>query len=232
MDLRGVAQDTAGTLSEAVGKDLTRPYYPTLMKAALDAMSVPNAPQLKECSYIFFAVISRVFKDEFSEYLPIVMPLLLAAVQQGDEEVDEDGLVVSNNTADFGTGLDDDDAEGGEDDGFEDIDDDESLNSDTEDDFYRASTAMAIEKECAADALSELFSNVKGPFLVYVEPTVKSLIPGLKHWSEGIRKSSAATLLGFISTFYEMTEGEGAESKWKKGGEGVSLIFLSFVWSL
>lgn len=84
LDLRGVAQDTVGTLAESVGKDLFRPYFEPLMQAALQATTVPNAPQLKECSYIFFAVISRVYAEEFAAYLPTVMPLLLAAIGQAE----------------------------------------------------------------------------------------------------------------------------------------------------
>lgn len=91
LDLRGIAQDTVGTLAEAVGKDNFRPYFAPLMEAAFQAMAVPNAPQLKECSYIFFAVISRVYTEEFAAYLPTVMPLLLAAISQS--EIDEETLL-------------------------------------------------------------------------------------------------------------------------------------------
>ena len=91
LDLRGVSQDTVGTLAEAVGKEAFRPYYAPLMQAAFEATVVPTAPQLKECSYIFFAVISRVYVEEFASYLPTVMPLLLAALTQN--EIDETALI-------------------------------------------------------------------------------------------------------------------------------------------
>lgn len=92
LDLRGVAQDTVGTLAESVGKEMFRPYFEPLMSAAFAATTVPNAPQLKECSYIFFAVISRVYAEEFAVYLPTVMPILLAAIQQS--EIDESTLAL------------------------------------------------------------------------------------------------------------------------------------------
>lgn len=88
LDLRGVAQDTVGTLAESVGKELFRPYFEDLMLAALKATTVPNAPQLKECSYIFFAVISRVYSEEFTIYLPSVMPILLAALVQNETDLE------------------------------------------------------------------------------------------------------------------------------------------------
>lgn len=90
LQLRGVAQDTVGTLAEAVGKDMFRPFYEPLMRAALEAIAVPNAPNLKECSYIFFAVMSRVFGEEFAPQLPTIMPILLGAV--GQSEIDEAAL--------------------------------------------------------------------------------------------------------------------------------------------
>ena len=91
--------------------------------------------------------------------------------------------------------------------------------------MFNASTALAIEKECAADAISEIFSSVKAPFLPYVETVVRALLPGLKHgWHDGIRKSAAAALLNFISTFHEMSEAP----KWTKGSSSVrpSLLVL------
>ncbi|KAI5478132.1 hypothetical protein MNV49_005396 [Pseudohyphozyma bogoriensis] len=210
-DLRGVAQDTVGTLAESVGKDLFRPYYEAIMQQALQATAIPNAPQLKECSYIFFAVISRVYGEEFASYLPTIMPLLLAAVQQA--EFDVDSLAPSGDAGDFSTGVDDDD-----DPDYEDLDED--INSEDGEDLFSASTAIAIEKECAADAISEIFAHTKTAFLPYIEPVVRAILPGLKHsWHDGIRKSSVSALLGFISTFHEMSE----TAKWKKGIAGASL---------
>lgn len=95
---------------------------------------------------------------------------------------------------------------------------DEEIEED-DDAAFSASTAVAIEKECAADAISEIFASVKAPFLPYVEAVVRALLPGLKHeWHDGIRKSAVSALLSFISTFHEMSE----QPKWNKGIAGVS----------
>ncbi|KAK4047505.1 hypothetical protein OIO90_006147 [Microbotryomycetes sp. JL221] len=213
LQLRGVAQDTVGTLAEAVGKDMFRPYYEPLMRAALEALSVQNAPNLKECSYIFFAVMSRVYGEEYAPHLPTVMPILLAAI--GQAEIDEATLFASSsNATDFATGVDDDDDDGD----FEDLD--EEIDSDEEEALFTASTAIAIEKECAADAITEVFSNVKAAFVPYVEKAVEALLPGLTHhWHDGIRKSSVAALLGFVTTIHEMSN----LPKWKKGSVGNKL---------
>lgn len=96
---------------------------------------------------------------------------------------------------------------------------DEDIDSDDEEALFKASTALAIEKECAADAITELFSNVKTPFLPYVEASVTALLPGLTHvWADGIRKSAVSALLHFVTTFHEMSE----QPKWVKGTSSVS----------
>jgi hypothetical protein len=61
LELRSVAQDTVGTLADAVGKDTFMPFYEPLFKIALEALNVPNAPRLKECSYNFFSALARVY---------------------------------------------------------------------------------------------------------------------------------------------------------------------------
>ncbi|POY75272.1 hypothetical protein BMF94_1642 [Rhodotorula taiwanensis] len=212
LDLRGVSQDTVGTLAEAVGGEQFRPYYAPLMQQAIAAIGIENAPNLKECSYIFFAVVSRVYREEFAQYLPVIMPILLAAIAQ--EEADASEFLGGDAAADFTTGVD-----GDEDDGdYEDIDED--INSDDEDAFFKASTQIAIEKECAADALTEVFDHTGKHFLPYVEAAVKALLPGLDHtWHDGIRKSSVASLLGFIATLNRVSEAP----KWTKGSQGNSL---------
>ncbi|BGP33234.1 hypothetical protein JCM10296v2_005028 [Rhodotorula toruloides] len=212
LDLRGVAQDTVGTLAEAVGAEQFRPYYAPLMQHAIAAVGIEHASNLKECSSIFFAVVSRVYKEEFAQYLPIIMPILLASV--GQEEIDDEALLGGNASTDFATGVDDDD----DDPDFEDLDED--IDSDEEEAFYKASTQIAIEKECASDALAEIFDNVGKPFLPYLEPCVKALVAGVDHhWHDGIRKSSMAALLGFIATLNRLVE----PPKWIKGSSGNQL---------
>lgn len=90
--------------------------------------------------------------------------------------------------------------------------------------MFSASTAVAIEKECAADAIAEIFAQTKASFMPYVTTVVASLLPGLKHqWHDGIRKSSVAALLGFITTLHEMSE----TPKWVKGAGGVCRMEMS-----
>jgi hypothetical protein len=88
VELRGIAMDTVGTFAEAVGKDAFRPYYPDLMAQALQALRLGNA-RLRECSFLFFGVMARVFGDEFAPYLSEVVASLINSC--GQEESGDSG---------------------------------------------------------------------------------------------------------------------------------------------
>ena len=96
LDLRGVTQDTVGTLAEAVGKEEFTPYFQKVMQLAFEGTTVESAT-LRECSFIFFAVMSRVYKTEFSPFLPTIVPLLLASLAQdersGTDEVNAECML-------------------------------------------------------------------------------------------------------------------------------------------
>ncbi|CAG8438463.1 984_t:CDS:10 [Funneliformis caledonium] len=83
--LRGIATDTVGSVAEAVGKELIQPHVNDIMRLAIEGTSLDNA-RLRECSYCLFAVMARVFKEEFSVYLGTIMPQLLKSCQM--EEFD------------------------------------------------------------------------------------------------------------------------------------------------
>lgn len=77
---------------------------------------------------------------------------------------------------------------------------------DDEDLDFAAGSAIAVEKEVAADALLEIFRSTRQHFLPYVETVVKELLSMLEHFWDGIRKAAATTLLSYIATFNEMSE--------------------------
>lgn len=86
-ELRGITMDAVGTFAEAVGKEQFRPYFPTMMTQAFQGIEMGSA-RLRECSFLFFGVMARVFGDEFAGFLPqVVPPLILSCTQdEGAEE--------------------------------------------------------------------------------------------------------------------------------------------------
>ena len=89
VELRGITMDAIGTFAEAVGKDVFRPYFPELMSHAFQGLEMGSA-RLRECSFLFFGVMARVFGEEFAPYLDRVVPPLLQSCKQPEQG--EDGL--------------------------------------------------------------------------------------------------------------------------------------------
>ncbi len=86
-ELRGITMDAIGTFAEAVGKDVFTPYFPDMMKQAFGGITLGSA-RLRECSFLFVGVMSRVFGEEFSPYLPDVVPALITSLQQAEHGED------------------------------------------------------------------------------------------------------------------------------------------------
>lgn len=84
VELRGITMDTIGTFSEAVGKEQFAPYFHDMMKQAFAGIETGNA-RLRECSFLFFGVMARVFEEEFAQYLPQIVPPLIASLEQVEQ---------------------------------------------------------------------------------------------------------------------------------------------------
>lgn len=82
-ELRGIAMDAVGTFAETVGVEGFRPYFPDTMARAFAAVQSDNA-RLRECSFLFFSVMSRVFGEEFAPYLLQVVPALINSLGQNE----------------------------------------------------------------------------------------------------------------------------------------------------
>lgn len=82
-ELRGITMDAIGTFAEAVGKDVFQPYFPEMMKQAFAGIDLGSA-RLRECSFLFFGVMARVFGEGFAPYLPDVVRALLASLEQAE----------------------------------------------------------------------------------------------------------------------------------------------------
>ena len=90
-ELRGITMDAVGTFAEAVGKQHFQPYFKDMMEVAFDGIQLGSA-RLRECSFLFFGIVSRVFEDDIAPYLEKIVPALIASCQQA-EHGDESGTV-------------------------------------------------------------------------------------------------------------------------------------------
>ncbi|PCH44091.1 ARM repeat-containing protein [Wolfiporia cocos MD-104 SS10] len=209
-ELRGITMDAVGTFAEAVGKDVFRPYFADMMKQAFEGIEMGSA-RLRECSFLFFNVGSRVFGDEFAPYLPNVVPALLASCRQAEHGEEEAANLSSSEAAvNFASGTSPanaititDEIDG------EEIDLDKVLD---------VNSTICVEKEIAADTIGTIFTSTRGHFLPYVEECTLELMNLLPHYYDGIRKSAADALLEIIRTFYELSN----PAEWHAGGPGNS----------
>ncbi|KAE9406240.1 ARM repeat-containing protein [Gymnopus androsaceus JB14] len=207
-ELRGITMDAVGTFAEAVGKEQFRPYFPTMMKQAFQGIEMGSA-RLRECSFLFFGVMARVFGDEFAGFLPQVVPPLILSCTQ-DEGVED--VSTSDPTSAFNSGLsasnaitvtDELDINGNPTAEVEELDLDKLLD---------VNSAIAVEKEIAADTIGTLFNATQAHFLPYVEQCTLELVKLLGHYYEGIRKSALDSLLEIVRTFYDLSDHQDWEA--------------------
>ncbi|EKM50327.1 uncharacterized protein PHACADRAFT_178877 [Phanerochaete carnosa HHB-10118-sp] len=194
-ELRGITMDAIGTFADAVGKEEFGPYFASMMQQAFAGIELGSA-RLKECSFLFFGVMARVFEEEFAPYLPQVVPALFASLKQaehGDEEI-----VPSDAAASFASGSTAATAISVENFDGEDIDVDI-------DRLLDVNSTICIEKEIAADTIGALFAATGAQYLAFVEESTIELAAQLQHYYDGIRKAATESLLEIIRSFYEIS---------------------------
>ncbi|KAF8202536.1 armadillo-type protein [Pholiota molesta] len=207
-ELRGITMDAIGTFAEAVGKETFRPYFNDMMKHAFAGCEVGSA-RLRECSFLFFGVMARVFGEEFAPFLPQVVPHLLASCKQAEQGEDQLEISVADAASAFASGSSptsaitvgdiETDDNGNASIDLEDIDLDKMMD---------VNSAIAVEKEIAADTIGQLFAATQIHFLPYVEQCTLELIALLPHYYEGIRKSATDSLMEIVRSFYDLSEHE------------------------
>lgn len=81
-------------------------------------------------------------------------------------------------------------------------------------------SAIAVEKEIAADTIGTLFNATQAHFLPYVEQCTLELVKLLAHYYEGIRKSALDSLLEIVRTFYDLSD----HQDWEAGATVVGSV--------
>jgi hypothetical protein len=102
----------------------------------------------------------------------------------------------------------------------DDDDDDSDLNeaamdSDEWDDIGGV-TAIAMEKEIAAEVFGDIITHTRQKYVPYLENTVTKLLELVDHAYEGIRKAALGTLWRTYACLFQMAEKDGMQ-KWAPG---------------
>lgn len=169
--VKGSAFDTIGAIAGAIGKEAFRPYVNTFAEKAYATLSVDL---LREAGFVFFGVISKLYGEEFGQYLPKVIPLLVEFLGQDD------------------FGFDDED------------EDDEAIGQEDDDSKFKVNSLLATQKETAFQVLGDMILATKGQFLTFLEEITDPLFGALDHFYEGIRKEALGAVWKIFHSLYEM----------------------------
>ncbi|PSN75626.1 ARM repeat-containing protein [Corynespora cassiicola Philippines] len=219
LDLRGVACDTMGKIASAVGAEAFEPYVLPLMEASEEALHLDH-PRLKETSYILWSTMAKVYEEKFAKFLPGAIKGLEECLDQ-EEGNELDDILGEDASELLGTDVV---VQGQKikvapaDDGDDDSDLNEAAMDDDEDDWddIGGVTAVAMEKEIAAEVYGDIITHTRREFLPFLEQTVQKLLELIEHHYEGIRKAAIGTLWRTYACLVGLSEGDG-QAKWKPG---------------
>lgn len=217
LDLRGVVCDSMGKMASAVGAEPFEPYVLPLMEASEEALHLDH-PRLRETSYILWSTMAKVYEEKFAKYLPGAVKGLQECLEQDEAGVDVElgehakdlvgqEVVIDGKKIKVAAATDDDD------DGS---DLNEALMDDDDWDDINGVSAVAMEKEIAAEVYGDIITHTRREYLPYLEKTVQQMLELVEHSYEGVRKSALGTLWRTYACVWGIAEGDGM-AKWKPG---------------
>jgi hypothetical protein len=220
LDLRGVTCDSMGKIASAVGAQPFEPYVLPLMEASEEALHLDH-PRLRETSYILWSTMAKVYEEGFAKYLPGAVKGLKECLDQDEtgtdvelgehasELIGQEVTIEGQKVKVVSPGDDDDDD-------YSDLN--EAAMDEDEDDWddLEGVTAVAMEKEIAAEVYGDIITHTRREFIPYLEETVTKLLELVDHSYEGIRKSALGTLWRTFACLFGMAEGDGM-AKWTPG---------------
>jgi hypothetical protein len=188
------------------------------MEASEEALHLDH-PRLRETSYILWSTMAKVYEEGFAKYLPGAIKGLNECLDQDEtgtdvelgehasELVGQEVIIEGQKVKVMSAGEDDDDD-------FEDLND--AMVDDDEWDDLEGVTAVAMEKEIAAEVYGDIITHTRREYIPYLEQTVTKLLELVDHSYEGIRKAALGTLWRTFACLFGMAEGDGM-AKWSPG---------------
>lgn len=218
LELRGVVCDSIGKIASAVGAQPFEPYVMPLMQASEEALHLDH-PRLRETSYILWSSMAKIYEEGFEKFLDGAVKGLKDCLEQDEDDYVELGeqakdligteVVIEGRKVKVAAATDDDD------------DDDSDLNeaamdADDEWDDIAGVSAVAMEKEIAAEVLGDIISHTKRAFLPHLQGIIEKLLELVDHNYEGVRKAVIGTLWRTYATLFQLAESDGM-AKWQPG---------------
>ena len=215
LDLRGVATDALGKIASAVGAEPFKRFVPPLMQASEEALHLDH-PRLRECSYILWSTMAKVYEEDFAEYLEGAVKGLKDCLEQEEEDLtielgEEAAELIGQEVTIAGKKVKVEQAKDDEEDeDFEDIDDDD------DEDELSAITAVAMEKEIAVEVIGDLLRSTRREYMPFLQDSIAIVVKLVDHIFEGVRKGAITTLWVAYAVVWGLAEGDGMP-KWKPG---------------
>lgn len=225
LDLRSFTCDAMGSIGFAVGPKVFQRYVRPLMQATEEGLHLDH-PKLKETSYLFWAMMAKVYKGDFKPFLEGVVKALFESLETeesdltlnlGDEAEDIAGKEITIGGKKIKvSALDDEVIEADE---IEDLDTEISeVDSELEDwDDLDVVSAVAQEKEIAVEAIGDVLTHCTREFLPYMEKTIEAVLPMVEHPYEGVQKAALSTLFRAYAAVWELRPGPEGKPKYTPG---------------
>ncbi|KAK5715533.1 hypothetical protein LTR15_010178 [Elasticomyces elasticus] len=220
LELRSIVVDNLGKIASAVGAEAFQPYVQPLMQSSEEGLRLDNQ-RLKETSYILWSTLARVYEENFEPFLPGVLKALFDALDQDETDAEvnlgaEASDLIGQEVTIAGKKIKIAGANGKN----EDDDDDDAIvqalmegAEEDEDDWddLGAITAVAMEKEIAAEVIGDILTHSKAKYMPYMQKTVETVLPLLDHSYEGVRKSSVGTMWRAYACLWGLAEDNGMQ---------------------
>ena len=222
LDLRSMTVDAMGSMALAVGSKAFQRYVRPLMQATDEGLHLDH-PKLKETSFLFWAMMAKVYGDEFKPFLPGVVKALFDCLETeesdleldlGDEASDLAGKEITIGGKKIKiAALADDELVAADD--IEDLDDQIADASDDDWDDMDVVSAVAQEKEIAVEVLGEILTHATKDYLPYIEKTITTILPLTEHSYEGVQKAALGTLFRAYAAVWDLQP--DSIKNWKPG---------------
>ena len=227
LDLRSAAFDAVGQIATAVGAEAFQKYVGPLMEASEESLQLGHS-RLRETSFFLWGNMAKLYEENFATYLDGVVRAIHESLEQEERdfeiELGEDAkdllgaeVVVAGKKIKVADATDDNAIKQAGDD--DDDDDDIIGDGDGDEDDWQdidGITAVAMEKEIAAEVAGDILTYTKAKYLPYINKTVDSMLKLMDHMYEGVRKAAVSTLWRAYACLWEMAEGTAME-KWRPG---------------
>ena len=212
LDLRSSTCDAMGSIAFAVGSKPFQRYVQPLMQATDEGLHLDH-PRLKETSFLFWSQMAKVYKEDFKPFLQGVLKALFESLETEESELEvdlgEEAEDLAGKEITIGgkkikiSALTEDDIEAADD--IEDLDDEVAdAGSDDDWDDLDIVTAVAQEKEVAVEVLGDILTATTQSYIPYMEKTIEVVVPLLEHSYEGVQKAAISTLFRAYAAVWDL----------------------------